>query len=258
MKYLVTSGCSFSDNHGMRWPHYLAEALNLQLFNRGQGSSGNHWIAKSSIYQTQLLLDKGIDPNDIMVAVMWSGIDRKDCFIDTKTINYERLINNLNDHPNPVNFLDNEPNVRNKHSLPTADGYLSGSASCTFANENINKFKKDLVLRYFSPQALAIESYENFLRLQWFCKSAGVKLVNQTFMEIMKFPTGNVLTKDYYRNITPLHNMIDFDQWIFWNQTQGIYEYCRDNNLTFYEDKIHPSEESHYKYVYNFLRDKIQ
>jgi hypothetical protein len=114
------------------------------------------------------------------------------------------------------------------------------------------------VLRYFSPQALAIESYENFLRLQWFCKSAGVKLVNQTFMEIMKFPTGNVLTKDYYRNITPLHNMIDFDQWIFWNQTQGIYEYCRDNNLTFYEDKIHPSEESHYKYVYNFLRDKIQ
>lgn len=257
IKHLVTSGCSFSDNHGMRWPHYLAEALDLKLYNRGQGSSGNHWIAKSTIYQTQLLLDNGVKPDEILVAVMWSGIDRKDCFIDTETINYNRLINNPNDHPNPVNFLDNEPNVRNKHSLPTSDGYLSGSASCTFANENINKFKKDLVLRYFSPQALAIESYENFLRLQWFCKSAGIKLINQTFMEIMKFPTGDILTKDYYRNVKPLYNMIDFDQWIFWNNTQGLYEYCRDNDLTFYEDKIHPSEESHRKYVYDFLRNKL-
>jgi len=259
IKHLVTSGCSFSDNHGMRWPHYLAESMGAQLYNRGQGSSGNHWIAKSSIYQTQLLLDSGISPEEILVVVMWSGIDRKDCFIDAQgTVNYSKLINDPTGHPNPVNFLDNDPNVRNKHCLIDSDGYLSGSAVCTFSNENILKFKKDLILKYFSPQALAIESYENFLRLHWFCKSVGVKLVNQTFMDIMHYPSLPIMTKDHFRNIKPLFNMLDFKNWIFWNNTQGIYEYCKDNNLSYYEDNVHPSEQSHKHYVDNFLFSKVK
>ncbi len=258
IKHLVTAGCSFSDNHGLRWPHYLADSLNAQLYNRGQGSSGNHWIAKSSIYQTQLLLDRGIDPKEILVAVMWSGIDRKDCFVDADTVGFHKLINHLNDHPNPVNFLDNEPNVKNKHSKTSEDGYLSGSAACTFANENINRFKKDLILRYFSPQALAIESYENFLRLQWFCKTNNIKLINQTYMDILHYPNNSTLTRDYYRNVTPLYKMIDFKNWIFWKDTQGLYEYTRDNKLEFYEDGVHPLPESHKFYVDNYLYPQLK
>lgn len=255
IKHLVTSGCSFSDNNNMHWPHYLSESLSIRLYNRGQGSAGNHWIAKSAIYQIQLLLDKSIDPKEILVAVMWSGIDRKDCFIDHDgTIDYKKLINDPNNFSNPVSFLDNDVNINNKQSTSTSDGYLLGSASCVFSNENIVRFKRDLTLKFFSPQALAIESYENFLRLQWFCKSLGIKLINQTFMDIMHYPNQkNILTKDLYRNIKPLYDMIDFDSWIFYNNTNGLFEYVKDRGLKFEEDKLHPCTESHKIYVEDFL-----
>lgn len=255
IKHLVTSGCSFSDNIGMRWPHYLSKSLSMHLYNRGQGSAGNHWIAKSSIYQTQLLLDKGIDPKEILVTVMWSGIDRKDSFVDAEgTIDYKKLINDPNNFPNPVSFLDNDHNTNNKQSTSNTDGYLLGSASCVFSNEHIVKFKRDLTLRFFSPQSLAIESYENFLRLQWFCKSSGIQLINQTFMDIMHYPNQkNILTKDFYRNIKPLYDMIDFDDWIFYNNTSGLFEYVKDHGLDFEADKLHPRTESHKIYVEDFL-----
>jgi hypothetical protein len=263
IKHLVTAGCSFSDNVGLRWPQYLATALNVTLYNRGQGSSGNGYISKAAIYQTQQLLDSGVSPNEILVAVMWSGIDRKDLFIDYGgTYNYHKLINDLDNHPNPTTFLDNNSNTVNKHSSNQSDGYLHGSGACNFSNKEINKFKQDLILNFFSPQSLAIESYENFLRLQWFCESKGIKIINQTFMDIMHYPDHKpnnqiILTRDWFRNIKPLYNMIDFTKWVFWKDTGGIYEYTRDNNLDFYNDKLHPSEAAHKHYVENFLLPNI-
>ena len=88
-KYLVTSGCSFTDNlrppNGdlTRWPMFLADYTGMQLFNRGQGSAGNDWIADSTIYQISELLNQGCKPEEIIAIVMWSGIDRNSIFISS-------------------------------------------------------------------------------------------------------------------------------------------------------------------------------
>ena len=256
IKHLITSGCSFSDNCGKRWPHYLAEALGAELYNRGQGSCGNDWISKSAIYEVQRLLDAGIDPKEMLVVVMWSGIDRKGLFIsNTETPNYKTLINS--NSPNPVNFIDGPINTN--LSSNQYDGYLSGSMNCTF-NADIVKLKKELIRNFFNDEALAIESYENFLRLQWFCKSNNIQLINQTFMDIMHYPRyiNGPLTKDHYRNIKPLNNMLDYDRWVFWKNTGGLYEYVRDNSLGFYTDNVHPLPESHKHYVDNFLLQAVR
>jgi hypothetical protein len=260
-KYLITSGCSFSDNLEMHWPHYLSKKLNLELYNRAVTSAGNDWISKSVIYQTQQLLDAGVDPKEILVVVMWSGIERQDMFINSEyTFNYKKLLNVRGSEPNPVNFLDNPANTVCRQSTETEDGYLLGSAWAVFKNKNISEFKRNLI-KFFTPQALAIASYENFLRVQWFCESKGIVLVNQTYMDIMHFPAVDrkgVETKDYYRNITPLHKMLNFDKWIFWDSTKGLYEYAKENNLGFHNDGEHPLPESHEHYVNNFLIDKIE
>jgi len=254
IKHLVTSGCSFSDNYGQRWPHFLSERTGTNLYNRGQGSCGNGWIAKTAIYQTQKLLDNGVSPIDILVSVMWSGIDRKEVFISAnETYNYKDLNNGLAYSRNPVNFIDHEPNTPDIFS--NESGYLIGSMHCSFVNAKITKFKQDLISKYFNDEALAIESYENFLRLQWYCSSKGIKLINQTYMDIIHYPNRekNKLTRDYYKNVKPLYNMIDFSKWVFWGDTGGLYEYTRDNNLPFYDDNVHPLTESHKHYVDNFL-----
>ncbi len=265
IKHLVTSGCSFSDNFKEgRWPQFLAEALNVTLYNRGQGSCGNDWIARTMIYQLQSLLDSGVKPQEILAVVMWSGIDRTSLFISSKeTINFKSLINVPNSNPNPINFLDESPNeiCTNNHT----DGFLVGSMGCNFVNGRITKLKRTYIANFLNDEALAIESYENFLKLQWFCENKQIKLINQTYMNIMHHPkydyrnrnTSIPLTKDYYRNITHLYNMLDMSKWVFWNDTDGLFEYTLDNNLSFYSDDLHPLPESHKYYVDNFLLKQL-
>lgn len=260
MKHIVTSGCSFSEKGSRSWPHHLSDVLDITVYKLGLSSAGNHWIAKSAIHQVHKLLSEGVSPDDISVIIMWSGIDRKDLFISsTGTPNYRDLIS-VSWGPNPVNFIDQPEDVVYKSNL--TDGYLVGTPHCNFENKHIQRVKQELAVNYFSDEAMAIESYENFLRVQWFCESKKIKLMNMTFMDIMYYPLynpsyntlqNNVLTKDLYRNIAPLYDMIDFNNWLFWKETGGLYEYTRDNNLTFEQDEIHPTVHSHEYFVENFL-----
>jgi hypothetical protein len=262
--HLVTSGCSFSDNCVNdadvvpgRWPHFVAKHINAKLDNRGQGSCGNDWISKSVIYETQKLLDDGICPQNILVMVMWSGIDRKGTFISRQeTSNFKQLLN-IRSQSNPVNFIDSTAN----ENCPIADtsGYLVGSLSCNFENNNINVLKKE-ILKNITNEELAIESYEHFLRVQWFCKSNNIKLINLTFMDIMHYPKYSTgpLTGNFYENVKHLYKMIDFSNWIFWNQTGGIYEYTKDMKLALYPDGSHPTAASHLHYVDCFLIPKLK
>jgi hypothetical protein len=230
------------------------------LFNKGHGSSGNDWISKTIIYQTQELLDAGVNPSEILVGIMWSGIDRKSLFLSQReTSGYKQLINFISDHANPVNFIDGKPNVYDQHN--EIDGYLVGSMGCRFANKKIDDFKIEAISKFFCNEALAIESYEQFLRTQWFLESKGIKYFMQTYMDIMHYPYYNrntVTTQYYYRNIMPLYKMIDFDKWIFWGETGGLYEYGKDQNLPFATDNLHLETKSHEYYVENYLLPKLK
>jgi hypothetical protein len=261
MKHIITSGCSFSEKGYRTWPRHLAKIPDTKVYTLGLASAGNSWIAKTAIQQAHALIQDRINSSDILMIVMWSGIDRKDLFISAReTPDFNALV-----HPgkgeaaaiNPVSFIDS--NVDDLYVSSNIDGYLVGSMHAYFDNENIRKAKKDLIMPFFSDESLAIESYENFLRVQWFCKSNQIKLVNLTYMDIMHYPapSHHVLTKDYYRNVGPLHDMIDFTDWIFWKNTGGMYEYSRDNNLVFESDKVHPAQSAHSYFVDNFLMPEL-
>ena len=259
-KHIITSGCSFS--YCDSWPDELGAALNIPVTNYGCPSAGNTWISKSAIYGTQNLLDGGTKPENILVVVMWSGIDRKDLFISTETPRFDQLLSDT--AANPVNFMDKDKTRRFWYTSSTG-GYLLGSMSCGFNNEKINLFKAAIIRDYYCHEALAVESYDNFLRLQWYCQSKNIKLINLTFMDILHYPSYQydrpgscgLLTKDEYKNVDPLYNMIDFSKWVLWNGTGGSYEYARDNGLTF-NDGMHPSPAAHAQYVIDFLLPAIK
>ena len=241
--------------------------MGASLHSYGAASAGNAWISKSLIYGIQQLLNDGVKPDEILAAVMWSGIDRKDVFISSnETFNFRSLMSGAGAGANPVNFIDESINGHWESNL--VDGYLFGSVGCNFENKRVNDFKRRLIGEFFSNEALAIESYENFLRLQWYCNSHGIKLINQTYMDIMHYPTYSYsdpgacqisLTKSHFkRNIGPLSEMIDFTKWIFWKDSGGLYEYTRDNKLQFNGDDFHPHVDSHAYYARNFLLPAIR
>jgi len=259
MKHIVTSGCSFSEKGDRTWPSHLSNTPGITVYTLGLSSAGNNWIAKTAIHQVHKLLSQGVSPDDISVIIMWSGIDRKDLFISkAETNNFEKLIQ-LGEPAvvNPVSFID--PLNDDIYASGHTDGYLVGSMSAYFDNVNIRKMKQGLIMPFFSNESLAIESYENFLRVQWLCESKKIKLLNMTFMDIMHYPDPslNILTKDHYRNIAPLNDMIDFKNWLFWKETGGMYEYTCDNNLPVEQDNVHPTKLAYEHFVNNFLMQAL-
>lgn len=76
-KYLVTSGCSYTDGYSMgetgSWAYYLSNIVNLELHNKARGGQGNEFIANSVI--TYLINNEEILENCV-VGVAWSETTR--------------------------------------------------------------------------------------------------------------------------------------------------------------------------------------
>jgi hypothetical protein len=76
-KYLITSGCSFTDGYNMgnegSWPYYLSKMLNFKLINKARGGSGNEYIADSIIIE---LMNNEEIRNESVVIVAWSSNTR--------------------------------------------------------------------------------------------------------------------------------------------------------------------------------------
>ena len=251
MLHLVTSGCSFSDNHTQKWPHYLAANLGARLYNRGQQSCGNDWIRRTAIYQCEELLNSGVSPNDILVVVMWSGIDRLSLWINREqTPNFDKL---LDEHKQPLNYQGTEPNtVWGKSS--TERGWQVGSINCNFNSPTIQEHKTEAILKFFPDEALAIHSWEQWLMLQWYCQSKGLRLICSTWRDEMHYPEvfngpPKMLTWERWESVRELHKQIDWTNWIFWKEYGGQDEFCRNRRLTFEADNSHPTKESNQIWV---------
>ena len=76
-KYLVTSGCSFTDGFTMAekgsWAYYLSSMLELELVNKARGGSGNEYISDSIIIE---LMNRPEVRENCVVGIAWSSFSR--------------------------------------------------------------------------------------------------------------------------------------------------------------------------------------
>jgi len=96
-KYLITSGCSFTEGHNFRgvgWADFLAKELNLELINLGKGGTGNKIITQGVInYST---IKPEIAKDSFFV------IQLSEC------LRYLVSIDNMNDIPQYWHFTPNQ------------------------------------------------------------------------------------------------------------------------------------------------------
>jgi len=100
MKYIVTSGCSFTRQYRRigitgneydfmndaisqwKWPHFIQkEYPDYKVLNYGNPTNDNAVIAKSILYGVNKLLKEGVSTENIKVIVQWSGWSRNSAFI---------------------------------------------------------------------------------------------------------------------------------------------------------------------------------
>jgi hypothetical protein len=127
MKYIVTSGCSFTRQFRRigitgtaddfqtdavsqwKWPHFIEkEYKNDKVLNYGCPTNDNAIIVDSIIYGVSKLLKDNVKPEDIKVIVQWSGWSRSSFFISKeKQDSNGYKLKNRYDHIN--DFIDNKP-----------------------------------------------------------------------------------------------------------------------------------------------------
>ena len=86
-KYIITSGCSYSDVSMGAWPKHINDFFpDIIVKNYGSCARGNDYISRTIISSVQKLLDGGIKPNNILVLGCWSGLQRRDILINKESI----------------------------------------------------------------------------------------------------------------------------------------------------------------------------
>lgn len=220
-KILLTSGCSFTTGK-LNWPVPTSEFLNIELLNVGMLSQGNGLISRKVIYNIEKLL-KEYKPEEILVGIMWSGIDRHDYYtISTENTSEWGYFKPTDKVQIPTNITDDNYNWR-------------------IINPHWNSNEVKMYYEYFHTSIFSmIMTIEHILRIQWYLEKLNIKYFMSTYMNIF-----NDLNLINNIEVNYLYKKIDFSKFL---SIKGCYEWVIDNYPKELENLNHPNEFSSKKF----------
>lgn len=236
-KILITGGCSFSEcspGHVETWPKHLAKLLPTYLHvPTGMGSQGNGLISRKIIYEVQQHLLNGVDTDNILVCIMWSGCNRYDSYFSSSNPEYSQNYSGWTE--NPTKFVKEHDHK---------NWYIFNHHWQTRTNKIYYKELFDEVMS-------KIQTLEHILRVQWFLKLHNIKYMMTTYM-------ANVLDNIDHPECRYLFEMIDKSNFL---SIDGHFEWCRDHSMhPFNKNDNHPNSGQHGRFVrqvlYPWLIDK--
>ena len=258
MKYIVTSGCSFT-NCGMSWPYHIK---NQNVYNVGTVGAGNGYISRAAIWQCEDLLKSGIDVENIFLVVMWSGIDRFEVLSSNDNSLHKDYISGDKDRWWLSNY---NQEINEKDSV-----WLKSSISdMQWENRAVRNLFGQYWKYFYSKEESFLKTLEYILRVQNYCEVKNIKykfccwqnIFNEySFIVPNGYPQENQekyaheiwimdwfdtehwtpnrfwpkelnqkiskdtpLLKDIYPQTTHLWDMIDFDKFWFYDDEQVEY-----------------------------------
>jgi hypothetical protein len=97
MKYVITTGCSFTNNvrldpnnlntqddTRLSWPHFLDKELgeDYTVLNYGGATNDNVSMCRIQLYHIDRLIKEGINPEDISIITQWSDPNRQSIYLE--------------------------------------------------------------------------------------------------------------------------------------------------------------------------------
>lgn len=234
IRHLITGGCSFStgdDDNG--WVGSLTHLLrernaSLTTNHCGRNSSGQELIQKRVMSAILSAIESGIDKNEILVVVMWSGTSRKSWFVDNPLI-IERMVNDWPDFNGGMTnqFLNlTNDSINDEGSFYTKNGseFKYNRQGGWYLTVNGSDSKLEFVQQHYlldkevNGVGKTHSSLENIIMLQNFCKLHNIKLVNQFFM---KHVYEDIIKHKDHEIVSYLYKQFDHTNTI----TRGMFEY---------------------------------
>jgi hypothetical protein len=234
IKHLITGGCSFSVGaDDSSWVKALEQHLtnknnNLTVEHTGYYSQGQELIQKKVMLAAMDALSRNINPEDILISVMWSGTDRKAWYIDNPVI-IQDVVGGMPKFNGGMSrqFLDLKNQVSNNQGVfktfsgSEFDYSLDGGWYFTV---NGSDCKLDFVQQHYMLDRFAggagkvHSSLENIIMLQNFCKLHKIKLAQQFFMDLV---FQDIEHKKDHQLVNYLYKQLDFNSII----KDGMFDY---------------------------------
>lgn len=226
VKSLITAGCSFSMvpfGPFVTWPKHLSEELQCETLFLGHGGVGNGIISKRTINAVSNQLESGVDPENILVGIMWSGMHRAECY-STRNPNHTKI--KLSDK---MAGLDNPTKIDS--NSPESNYYIMNIHWNDELSKNFTKYFHD-------NDGMAITTIEHILRVQWFLKLHNIKYFMSAYANDV-FPEDKSTNSD----IANLYKLIDFDNWL---PLSNMRDFAQQTGIPFLApDNLHPVTEHH-------------
>jgi hypothetical protein len=214
-RILVAGGCSFSQvpNNYTNWPVFLRDKLQMQAYFTGAGSACNDLICKRVIHRvTECLTLHKYKPQNILVGVMWTGVNRDGFYLSKEPVDYTKI----------------ETGNMGWYSNPNA---VSSQFEYYLTNPNWNDGFSNLYYKHlYDDVGNLIKTLEQVLRLQWFLKLNNVRYFFTNY-ERDSFTGGHYDQYLDHLEVSYLYNQIDFDNFLpvksmgDWNINESGFEF---------------------------------
>jgi hypothetical protein len=217
MKYILTTGCSFTNNirlnpdnpqeiverKRLSWPYYLQQELGEEytVLNYGGATNDNVSMCRIILYHIDRLIKENVNPRDIIVVIQWSAATRQAIYMNRQlTKETHKLGHTLVYHNN----WENVPGVF--YLTGGFDPPMGvGSAVEWFNIENTIKYWQAEVMWDNSINA-TMHWLETWLLLEKTCLELGIDAYYMSMRDIFSYDSSDNFLK---RHITP-----KYDTWM--------------------------------------------
>jgi len=222
-KILIAGGCSFTQvpNNNKNWPIFLRDKLKMQAYFLGAGSAGNDLISKRVIHRViQCLKIQKYKPEDLLVGIMWSGVDRGGYYLSNPPLNYFKI------------DTGGEYFYGNPNSISSELKYYIVKPG--WEDELSNVYYK----HFYDEIGNLIDTLEHVLRVQWFLKLHNIKYFFTNYHDLDAFSGEFFHEHLKHPEVSYLYEQIDFDNFLpvktmgDWNLESGFTFPSQDNHPT--------------------------
>ena len=236
IKHLITGGCSFSYPGFVNetWIDSLVDWMKeknpkLTYEHTGYLSNGQELIQKKVTLAISEALESGLNSDEILVVVMWSGTFRKAWYIDNPYVIKEMTKEwSTFDGGMSYQFLDLKNKIGdNPDYFYTKNGskFEYNTNGGWYFTVNGSDCKLPFVQTHYLMDGDMYNgigkihtSLENMIMLQNYCKLKNVKLINQFFMDHV---FEDIKKNKEHQLINYLYKQLDFENTII----EGMFEY---------------------------------
>jgi len=229
-KHLVVSGCSFTsnlpapDDEPFQWPNLIAEWSGIKLHNLAIPGAGNTHISNS----IRLYLDiNNLPPEETLVIVMWSGIDRIDFMTDPDASKFTSV------YPFGYDYSDSA-------ELSLGGNWWNISNPCDIQKAIINYSK------FQNNETYAIQSYLNMQSLSDYLSIRGYKYYFTSYFNyniLDKIEGNNDSGIDFFGILKKLNLSSDRFTWVALDPCQYFGNWSKKYS-TLQQDNFHPGREA--------------